>query len=281
LANSPAPFLAHVPPLRVDKTWRLRNSADSTVPPAQHAIVSVLLHGLCLAGLMAIPLDQPQAEPVSSPAEFTVELAVAPEPKIEIASAQPPAIPHAEPAAAENFPIRPTKRRPLKPATPATEPEVVATAIEAVPKAPETTSSIPGRQTTPILSEPSAATGLAAAPAPAAGGVTATHTLTANKPAAIAIDVPVIQHPRFRRQPRPPQYPARAKALDQQGTCIVRALIDQSGSSKEILLWRSSGYELLDQAALAAVRGWSFDAARQNDEPILAWVEIPVRFEIR
>jgi len=62
---------------------------------------------------------------------------------------------------------------------------------------------------------------------------------------------------------------------------VIRALIDPDGVSREVRLWRSSGHQLLDQAALNAVRGWAFEAARLGDRPVLAWVEIPVRFEIR
>ena len=61
----------------------------------------------------------------------------------------------------------------------------------------------------------------------------------------------------------------------------MRALVDTDGTSREIRLWRSSGFDALDRAALVAVRGWRFEAARRGEQPVLAWVEIPVRFEIR
>lgn len=92
---------------------------------------------------------------------------------------------------------------------------------------------------------------------------------------------PVLHQARFRRPPTPPAYPPRSRALEQEGVSVVRALIDPDGVSREVRLWRSSGYQMLDQAALAAVRGWAFEAARFGGRPVLAWVEIPVRFELR
>ncbi len=92
---------------------------------------------------------------------------------------------------------------------------------------------------------------------------------------------PVLHQARFRAPPRPPVYPSRSRALEQEGVSIIRALIDADGASREVKLWRSSGYQMLDQAALAAVRGWAFEAARLGGRPVLAWVEIPVRFELR
>ena len=92
---------------------------------------------------------------------------------------------------------------------------------------------------------------------------------------------PVITNAKFRKTPRPPAYPARAQELRQEGTSVVRALIDTDGTSRDIRLWRSSGFDQLDRAAIAAVRDWDFEAARIGNQPILAWVEIPVHFTIK
>ncbi|MEZ5647775.1 MAG: TonB family protein [Alphaproteobacteria bacterium] len=92
---------------------------------------------------------------------------------------------------------------------------------------------------------------------------------------------PVITTAKFRNTPRPPAYPSRALELKQEGTSIVRALIDVDGSSREVKLWQSSGFDSLDRAAVAAVRNWDFEAAHVGSQAILAWVEIPVRFNIK
>lgn len=304
MRTGPAPTISRSPQLTVDPAWKLRSSTGRPALPASHALGSVLLHGLFVAGLMTVPLDRPEIAQIILPFEFAIEIAAAPAATSNRITGLPPAITQTESSAPPASPVlsppekpisdlpppetssatafqampvgRPSeKRRPIKQAIQTARLGSPAESIEAAPTASElpTLSSAP--QLSTALSEP--ATPVADFVQWPAAGSGAAQTLAA----AGQTEIPVIQQARFRRQPRPPQYPARARALDQQGTCIVRALIDLSGSSREVLLWRSSGFELLDQAALAAVRGWAFDAARQNDEPILAWVEIPVRFEIR
>lgn len=92
--------------------------------------------------------------------------------------------------------------------------------------------------------------------------------------------VPVVNNPRFRRPPTPPRYPARAKEMDQQGAVIVRALIAVDGTTGEVVIWKSSGYALLDDAAKRAVESWAFEPARINGRTIEAWVELPVNFKL-
>lgn len=79
----------------------------------------------------------------------------------------------------------------------------------------------------------------------------------------------------------PPAYPRRAIDLGQEGEVLIRALVGPDGDSREIRLWRSSGVPLLDEAALRAVRRWAFEAARVDGRPVEAWVEVPVRFQLR
>jgi protein TonB len=92
---------------------------------------------------------------------------------------------------------------------------------------------------------------------------------------------PIVTNPRFRAPPAPPVYPPRAIEMALTGTAVIRALVGPDGATQEIRLWRSSGTTLLDQAALAAVRRWSFEPARSAGAPIAAWVEVPVRFQMQ
>lgn len=87
--------------------------------------------------------------------------------------------------------------------------------------------------------------------------------------------------PRFRVPPRPAAYPPRAVELGQQGEALVRVRLDPDGSAAEILVWRGSGFDLLDRAALAAVRDWKFLPAVRDGRAVAAWVEIPIRFHLR
>ncbi|MBY0332352.1 MAG: energy transducer TonB [Acetobacteraceae bacterium] len=87
--------------------------------------------------------------------------------------------------------------------------------------------------------------------------------------------------PRFRRPPRPPDYPPRAIELDITGTVVVRALLTPEGDPQQARVHRSSGHTMLDAAALAAVRRWAFEPASRDGRRIAAWVEVPVHFRLQ
>lgn len=90
----------------------------------------------------------------------------------------------------------------------------------------------------------------------------------------------VVTTARFRVPPTPAKYPKRAHDLNQQGEALIRARIDFEGNTAEVLIWKSSGFVLLDNAALSAVRRWQFMPEQRNGMPVVAWVEIPVRFRL-
>ena len=125
-----------------------------------------------------------------------------------------------------------------------------------------------------------------ASPMATSSGASAESTAPAAEIAAVPSsqpqgDIPVVHDARFRQPPTPARYPPRAVDLSQQGTVIVRALVGPDGSAGDIVVWRSSGYALLDAAALRAVRDWAFEPASVGGRRITAWVEVPVRFAIR
>ncbi len=94
------------------------------------------------------------------------------------------------------------------------------------------------------------------------------------------VDLNLITKPRFRTPPRPPNYPKRARNLGQEGEALIRVRLDNNGNADEILIWKSSGFALLDNAALVAVRRWQFEPERRNGLPTIAWVQIPVHFSL-
>lgn len=92
--------------------------------------------------------------------------------------------------------------------------------------------------------------------------------------------VPVITNPRYRRPPRPPEYPRRALESGTEGTVIVRANVSPSGSVLAARVQKSSGNASLDSAAVKAVRGWSFVPATRGGQNIESIVQVPVNFKI-
>lgn len=79
--------------------------------------------------------------------------------------------------------------------------------------------------------------------------------------------------------PRPP-YPLAARRLGLEGRVVLLAEILENGACNRITVKHSSGHDILDQAALEAVKSWHFIAARRGAEPLAAWVEIPVMFRL-
>lgn len=88
----------------------------------------------------------------------------------------------------------------------------------------------------------------------------------------------LVLNPRYRDRPRPPRYPDRARSLNQEGIVKVRIKLDHRGDPMDVAVLASSGYALLDHAALMAARKWRFEPEIRNGRPVIAFVEMPVEF---
>ncbi|MBU3665773.1 MAG: energy transducer TonB [Chthoniobacterales bacterium] len=80
---------------------------------------------------------------------------------------------------------------------------------------------------------------------------------------------------------RPPNYPEMARRNGWQGLCMVRVAVTAQGRAGVVSLARSSGYGVLDQAALAAVKRWSFTPRMVRGNAVGCTVEVPVNFSLR
>lgn len=77
-----------------------------------------------------------------------------------------------------------------------------------------------------------------------------------------------------------PEYPALAHRRGWEGTVLLRVHVLASGKPGEIQLQKSSGRQALDDAALAAVKRWSFVPAKQGEVAQDGWVSVPIEFKI-
>jgi protein TonB len=82
-------------------------------------------------------------------------------------------------------------------------------------------------------------------------------------------------------KPVPPVYPEKARRDRQEGLVLVRAQVDHLGKTHEVIVSQSSGFPLLDQAAIKAVMQWAFLPAQENEKAITAWIEVPIDFKLR
>jgi protein TonB len=117
-------------------------------------------------------------------------------------------------------------------------------------------------------------------PPPAAVDVASSPELTAAPPAAApaagaAESAPT--SPVCLKCP-PPAYPMIALRLKRQGTVVLRVLIDENGRVKQVLV--VTGVEQLTEAAVAAVRKWTYRPALRQAAPVQAWLEVPIRFDL-
>jgi len=80
-----------------------------------------------------------------------------------------------------------------------------------------------------------------------------------------------------------PSYPTAARQAEQQGTAILSVQILENGRSGVITIIQSSGYDLLDNAAMAAVRQWRFAPAKDltSGKSVSCYSTLPVSFSLK
>ena len=75
-----------------------------------------------------------------------------------------------------------------------------------------------------------------------------------------------------------PLYPRIAKQRGWEGEVLLKVHVDTQGRPIKVLIKTSSGYRVLDKAAVNAVKQWKFLPAHVGGVPIPSWVQIPVKF---
>ena len=123
--------------------------------------------------------------------------------------------------------------------------------------------------------------------------VLAAHT---ESPAAVA-EVPVVKEappappaPPAVTQPRfdadylsnpAPTYPPLSRRMGEEGKVVLRVHVEPTGRPSQVEVRTSSNSPRLDQAALDAVWRWKFVPAKRGDEPVAAWVLVPITFNLK
>jgi TonB family protein len=86
--------------------------------------------------------------------------------------------------------------------------------------------------------------------------------------------------PAYARNPAP-VYPREAKNKSYEGEVLLRVEVLSNGRVGQIEVKKSSGYGVLDQSALTAVKEWKFIPAMKGDVPIPIWVTIPITYRLQ
>ncbi|HUT40458.1 MAG TPA: TonB family protein [Gammaproteobacteria bacterium] len=172
------------------------------------------------------------------------------------------------------------------PAEPAAQPVVPVVAPEPVVAAPE-----PKAQPRPVKPKQSASPRQAPArpveqqadPAPSPQlpqAIASASPTAAGRPSTTESPLePPRADAAYLRNP-PPSYPKRLLRRGVEGEVLVRAQVQDDGRCSRVQLKESSGFRQFDEAALSAVRDWRFVPARQGEQTVVAWVDVPIAFRI-
>jgi protein TonB len=182
----------------------------------------------------------------------------------------PPAPPAVEPA-----PVEPPEPLPPK-AKPRVAPAPRPVARKPVPVAPPAPAPAPQpvtAQPEPVAPPPVGAP-VAAAPPPAP----AMAPVPAPAPAPAPVKLPSTDAD-YLRNPLP-AYPAMSRRLREEGTSVIRVLIGTDGRAQDARIARSSGFERLDEAALATARSWRYVPGTRGGVPEAMWFEVPIRWQL-
>jgi periplasmic protein TonB len=274
---------ANLPPGSVPITAeRSRFTRDRpAAAPTAPATLSLLTHAACLLAFtlllssrMALP-DLPGATNVALVFEPAPPATAPAAPPVVHDIVPPPTEPDREVAPASE-PPPPQVTQP--PPTPEPIPAVASDPIRLPPPAPlevtqRAAKTAPPPRTVPSPHSAPAQTLAGPAPTPAPAEAHSTQVATAD---------PLIP-------PRPvagmetnraPAYPEIALRRHETGRVMLRVSVSAHGRPLEVDVAQSSGYPILDSAALSAVRQWQFIPAMQAGTAVAAIAEVPVRFQI-
>ncbi len=192
----------------------------------------------------------------------------------------------------KSAPLPPTSEPKPKPPQPAAAVKRAAPSKKAPSPTPPASASQPVVQAEPpaiAATQPEATRQAAAAPtrpsagpaAPAQAGNPAPfrNGIQTSSPTTVG-NILIPAAPLYRQNP-PPHYPRIAKARGYQGRTLLNVLVGRDGRVLDAAVATSSGYSLLDEAALKAVAEWIFEPAKRGDETVEMWVKVPIRFQIR
>jgi protein TonB len=235
-------------------------SAAGAEPPSglKRALRDYLLPGAAIAALHAglgAYLAQQETSSLPPPTPKKVEIEILRKPPEPPRVIEPPKPPPPPPKQVKQAPPPPPKPTPALHTAPA-EAHIPAEAI-----------TVPENTQAPKSSEPP----VAAAPEP-----------PAPPPPPPKVEEPVTEatgYASYLKNP-PPDYPAFAQRQGWEGTVLLHVHVLASGKPDKVDIKQSSGRKTLDEAAVSAVRNWTFAPSRRGNTPIDGWATVPIEFKL-
>jgi protein TonB len=87
-------------------------------------------------------------------------------------------------------------------------------------------------------------------------------------------------HANYLNNPRP-EYPSTARNMSWEGKVILKVHVIANGSVGGVSVAHSSGHEILDEAAMKAVRQWKFVPAKRDGVAVESHVHVPINFNLK
>nr|WP_295782337.1 energy transducer TonB [Rhodoferax sp.] len=143
----------------------------------------------------------------------------------------------------------------------------------------------PTQQPVPLAAAKPAPEPSPIAPAPvveaASTPVVAEKAVVVAPTAVVAPPAPKVELPSsdadYLNNPKPP-YPPISKRMGEQGDVVIRTLIAADGTAKEASIFKSSGFDRLDQTALATALKWHYVPGKRAGVAEAMWFNVPFSF---
>jgi protein TonB len=87
-------------------------------------------------------------------------------------------------------------------------------------------------------------------------------------------------HANYASNPKP-EYPSVAKSREWEGKVLLRVQVSTDGLSDAVQVEKSSGHDILDKAAIEAVKNWRFTPALRGNNPVPSSVIVPIAFNLQ
>lgn len=89
----------------------------------------------------------------------------------------------------------------------------------------------------------------------------------------------VTAKPRYRSNPTP-DYPSASLRYREEGTVLLLIDVTADGRAAAVALKQTSGFPLLDEAALECAKDWTFEPGRLDGQPVASQAIVPVQFSL-
>ncbi len=89
-----------------------------------------------------------------------------------------------------------------------------------------------------------------------------------------------LAYPDYSHNPKP-KYPRAARKRGYKGEVKLKVFVLSDGKVGKIEVLRPSGYKILDDEAVEAVKDWIFIPGKQDGKEISSWVTVPITFQLK